>query len=123
MSGIDIHVRVESLSYGLSQDAPDGGLQGTGLVNVSRDGAEAIGGLNELTFILSPDKTEDGSLGQLSVMEEPATMTLSMADADVAQLMALVTMTTGYLGISATLEEDRMGTWKVTAYRLRRRFG
>ena len=123
MSGIDIHVRVESLSYEVTQDKPDGGLQGTGLVNVSRDAAEAIGGLNELTFILSRDKMKDGSLGQLSVIEEPATMTLSTATADLEQLMALVTMTTGYLGITATLEEDRMGTWKVTAYRLRRRFG
>ncbi len=124
MSSFEIHLRTDELYIDVDPAAQGASpLHGSGLVNTSREAAEALGGLNELSFSLKTGKVHGNSMGQLSVMEEPAVLSLNMRNEDVDQVLTFASMSNGHFVISADLEEDQMGTWNVRSYRIKRRFG
>lgn len=121
MSTFDITLRVEEIGVDIDA-AVASRLSGVGLVSASRDAIEALGGLNELSFELV-DKGSNDDLGNLSIMEEPALLTLKFSEPQIEQVLSLASMTAGSMGFALALEEDQMGTYKVRKCKARRRFG
>lgn len=120
MSTFDINLRVEELGVELGM-ANAYKVTGCGLVSASRDAIEALGGLNELNFILE-DTGSSTDFGNLSIMEEPAVLSLNCSEPQIDQVVKLAGMTSGTLGFALSLEEDQMGTYKVRTCKARRRF-
>ena len=121
MSDLEIHLRVEELYVEVnSSNQASAPMQGRGLVAASREVAETLGGLNELSFQLDVGSEAEGTL---SVVEEPAVMKLAMGKKERDMAISIAGMSNGSLVITAELIADKMGTFRVPSFRIRRRFG